>query len=63
LEKANSENDINEGIFLHFYECICLGGLEIMVLWVYDGFKELGQGEFSFRPEVTLCSLSVRMDD
>ncbi len=63
LEKSNSENAINEGIFLHFYECICLGGLEIMVLWVYDGFKELGQGEFSFRPEVTLCSLSVRMDD
>jgi hypothetical protein len=48
---------------LHFYECICFGGIEIMVLWVYDGFKDLGQGEFSFRPGVTLCSLSVRMDD
>ena len=50
LEKSNSENDISESI-------------EIMVLWVYDGFKDLGQGEFSFRPGVTLCSLSVRMDD
>ena len=63
LEKSNSENDISESICLHFYECICFGGIEIMVLWVYDGFKYLGQGEFSFRPGVTLCSLSVRMDD
>ena len=63
LEKSNSENDISESICLHFYECICFGGIEIMVLWVYDGFKDLGQGEFSFRPGVTLCSLSVRMDD
>lgn len=55
LEKSNSENDISESI--------CFGGIEIMVLWVYDGFKDLGQGEFSFRPGVTLCSLSVRMDD
>lgn len=63
LEKSNSENDISESICLHFYECICFGEIEIMVLWVYDGFKDLGQGEFSFRPGVTLCSLSVRMDD
>lgn len=63
LEKSNSENDINESIFLHFYECICFGGIKIMLLWVYDGFKYLEQGEFSFRPGVTLHSLSVRMDD
>ena len=63
LEKSNSENDINESIFLHFYECICFGGIKIMLLWVYDGFKDLEQGEFSFRPGVTLHSLSVRMDD
>ena len=63
LEKLNSENDISESICLHFYECICFSEIEIMVLWVYDGFKDLGQGEFSFRPGVTLCSLSVRMDD
>ena len=24
LEKSNSENDISESIYLHFYECICL---------------------------------------
>ncbi len=41
-KKSNSENDISESICLHFYECICFGGIEIMVLWVYDGFKDLG---------------------
>ena len=60
LEKSNSENDISESICLHFYECICFGGIEIMVLWVYDGFKDLGQGEFSFRPGVTLCSQKLK---
>ncbi len=39
LEKSNSENDISESICLHFYECICFGGIEIMVLWVYDALK------------------------
>ena len=63
LEKSNSENDINESILLHFCECICFGAIEIIVLWVYDSLKKLGYGEFSFRPGVTLYSLSVRMDD
>ena len=63
LEKSNIENNINERLFLHFYECICLVGIAIMVLWVYDRLKGLCQGEFSFRLGITLRSLSVRMDD
>lgn len=39
LEKSNSENDISESICLHFYECICFGGIEIMVLWYMMALK------------------------
>ncbi len=63
LEKLNCEDDRNERIFLPFYECICLVGIEIMLIWTYDSFKELCQGEFSFRPGVSLRSLSIRMDN
>ena len=63
LEKSNSENDRSVSIFLHFYECICFGGIEIIVALAYERFKEPGPWEFSFRPGVTLHSLSVRMND
>lgn len=63
LEKSNSEGDINERIFLRFYEYICLSEIGIMVFWVYERFERLCLGEFSFRPGVTLRSLAVRMDN
>lgn len=63
LEKSNNEGDINEKIFLRLYECICSAGIGIVVFWVYERLKGLSQGEFSFRPGVTLRSLSVRMDN
>ncbi len=63
LEKSKSEDNVNERIFLRFYEYICLSGIGIIVFWVCERFKGLCLGELSFRPGVTLRSLSVRMDN
>ena len=63
LENSNSKSNINERVCLHFYECICLVGISMTALLAYERFKELCRGEFSFRPGVTLRSLSVRMDN
>lgn len=63
LEKSNSQGNLSEKISLRLYEFLWLAETEIMLLWVCERVKGLGLGEYSFRPGVTLCSLSVRMDN
>ena len=48
LEKSNSENDISESICLHFYECICFGGIYMMALKTSDKVSFLSDRELPF---------------
>lgn len=63
LEKGNGIESLNERIYLRFYECVCLSGIETMVFLVCEMFFGARLGEFFLRTSVTLHSLSVRMDD
>lgn len=63
LEKADKDESINDKISPHFWESICLFSIGTMVFLQCEMFWGNCLEMFSFRPRVTLHSLSVRMDD
>lgn len=63
LEKANKDESISDRICLHFCECICLSAIGTMAFLLCELFLAVCLKALPFRPSVTLCSLSVRMDD